>query len=72
MSNECEAIKQDAIRSEVAYASCAYDPVLFCDILDDKVALPKFSTAVGSTTDSLKYPDSVMDSWDSPCDPECE
>ena len=28
-SNECEAFKQDAIRSEVSSVSCAYYPVLF-------------------------------------------
>ena len=38
-SNECEAFKQDTIISEVIYVSCAYDPVLFCDLLDDKISL---------------------------------
>ena len=37
LSDECEAFKQDAIRSEVASVSCAYDPVIFCDILNDKM-----------------------------------
>ena len=54
LSDECEAFKKGAIRSEVASVSCAYDPVIFCDILDDNIALSKFSTAVGSTTDSPK------------------
>ena len=40
--DECEAFKQDAIRSKVASVSCAYDPVLFCDTLDDNIALSKF------------------------------
>ena len=71
-SDECEASKQYAIRSEVASVSCAYDPVLFCDILDNNIALSKVSTAVGSTTASPKYPDSVMDLWDSPQHPDCE
>ena len=72
MSNECEAFKQDAIRSEVASVSCACDPVLFFDILDDNIALSKFSAAVRSTSASPKYPDSVMDFWDSPKDLDCE
>ena len=72
MSNECEAFKQYAIRSELASVSCAHDPVLFCDILDDKIDLSKFSTDVVSTAASPKYPDSVMDLWDSTQDPDCE
>ena len=72
LSNECEAFKQYAIRSEVASVSCAYDPVLFCDLLDDDIARSEFSTAVGITTASPKYPDSVMDLWDSPQYPDCE
>ena len=72
MKNECEAFKQNTIRSEVASVSCAYDPVLFCDLLDDNIALSKFSTAFGNTTASPKDRDSVMDLWDSPQDPDCE
>ena len=41
LNNEFEAFKQDAIRSDVASVSCAYYPVLFCDLLDDKIALAK-------------------------------
>ena len=37
LSDNCESLKQDAIRSEVSSGSCEYYPVLFCDILDDKV-----------------------------------
>ena len=74
MFNECELFKQDAIRYELASASCAYDLVLvlFCDILDDNIANSKFSTAVGSTTASPKYPESVIDLWDIPQHPDCE
>ena len=72
LSDECETFKQDAIISELAYISCAYDPVLFFDLLDDKIALSKFSTAVGSTSAILKDPESVMDLWDSPRYPDCE
>ena len=71
-SNECEAFKQYAIRFEVSSVSCTYDPVLFCNLLDDKIALSKFSTDFGSTTDSPKYPDSVMDLWDIPRHHDCE
>ena len=49
-----------------------YDQVLFCDLLDDGIALSKFSTAVGSTSAILKDPESVMDLWDSPRYPDCE
>ena len=66
LSDECEAFKQDAIRYEVASVSCAYEPVLFCDLLDNNIDLSKFSTAVGSTTARLEHPESVMDLWDSP------
>ena len=45
-SNECEVSKQDSIRAEVASVSFAYDPVLFCDILDNNIALSNFSAAV--------------------------
>ena len=58
LSDECEAFKQDAIISELASVSCAYNPVLFCDILDDNIALPKVSTAFGSRKAIPKYPDS--------------
>ena len=34
---DCELFKMDPIRSEVASMSCTYDPVLFCDLLDDQV-----------------------------------
>ena len=71
LGDECEAFKKDAIRSKVASVSCAYDPVLFFDILDDNIALSKFSTAVGSTIASPKYLDSVMDLWYSPRHPYC-
>ena len=40
--------------------------------MDDKIALSKFSTDVGSTTASPKYPDTVMNLWDSPRHPFCE
>ena len=34
-----------------------FDPELFCDLLDDEIALSKFSGAVGSTTANLQNPD---------------
>ena len=72
LRNECEAFKQYAIRYDVASVSCAYYPVLFCDILDDNISLAKFSNAVGIMIPIPKYPDIVMDLWDSPQDPDCE
>ena len=42
LSYECEAFKQDAIISEVASVSCAYDPVLFCNFFNDIIALSIF------------------------------
>ena len=42
LDNECAMFKTYAIRAEVASISCAYDPVLFCDLLDDNIDLSKF------------------------------
>ena len=56
--------KTDAIRSEVASISCAYYPLLFCDLLDDNISLSKFSTSVGSTTVKQQDPESEMNIWD--------
>ena len=56
--------KTDAIRAEVASISCAYDRVLFCDLLDDKIALSKLSASVGSTIVKKQYPNCVKDIWD--------
>ena len=64
--DDCELFRMDAIRAEVASVSCTYDPVLFCDLLDDNIALSKFATAVGSTTAKYQDPDSVIDFWDDP------
>ena len=61
---DCELFKMDPIRSEVASMSCTYDPVLFCDLLDEQVAFSKFSAAVGSTTARHQDPDSVIDFWE--------
>ena len=55
--------KTDDFRTEAASISCAYDPVLFCDLLDDNITLFKFSAAVGSTKVKQQYPDCVMDNW---------
>ena len=68
LEDECELFKMDPVCAEVAAISCTYDPVLFCDLLDDHIALSKFSTAVGSTTARIQDPDSVMDFWDSDSD----
>ena len=60
----------DAIQAEVASMSYAYEPVLYCDLLDDHTTLSKFLTAVGSTTARDQDPDSMIDSQD--VDPGCE
>ena len=56
--------KTDSIRAEVVSISCAYDPVLFCDLLDDNIAISKLSSAVGRTTVKQQDPDCEMDIWD--------
>ena len=39
--DECEMFKMDYIMAEVASVSCTYDYVLFCDLLNDYIALLK-------------------------------
>ena len=63
LDNECAMLNTDAIRAEVASISCAYDLVLFCDLLDDDIALSKLLEAVGSTTANQQDTDCVMDIW---------
>ena len=55
--------KTDAIRVEVASISCAYDPVLFCGLLNANISLSKLSASVGSTTVKQQDPDCVVDIW---------
>ena len=69
--DDCELFRMDTIRAKVASVSCAYDPVLFCDLLDDNIALSKFATAVGSMPATSQDPDSVIDFWDDP-EPDVE
>ena len=61
LDNECAMFKTDAIRADVASISCAYDPILFYDLLDNKIALSKFSAAVDSTTAKQQDTDCDMD-----------
>ena len=56
LSNEHLAFKAYPIRSEVASISIVFDDEVFCDILDDQIALSTFSGAVGSTTANLYNP----------------
>ena len=63
LDNECEMFKTDDFRTEAASISCAYDPVLFCDLLDDNSALSKLSAAFGSTTVKQKDTDCVVNIW---------
>ena len=66
LETDCELFKLDPIRAEVASMSCAYDPVLFCHLLDEQIALSKFSAAVGSATVRHQDPNSVIDFWEDP------
>ena len=56
--------KTFGIRAEVASISCTYDTVVFCDLLDDNIALSKFLAAVGITTVNQQDPDYIVDIWD--------
>ena len=63
----------DAMRAEVALVSCVYDPVFFCDLMDNSIVLFKFSTALGGTTVKFQDPDSVISVLDDPeLDPSVE
>ena len=71
--DDCELFRIDAIRAEVGSASWAYYPVLLCDLLGDNIALPKITTAVGSTAAKSQDPDSIIDFLDDPePDPDVE
>ena len=52
--------KTDPIQAEVAFTNCCYDPEVFCHVLDDTMALSKFSVAAGSTTSAPEDPDCVI------------
>ena len=45
------------MRVQVASASSAYDPEIFCEMINDQVATSKFSAAVGSTMANPQDPD---------------
>ena len=47
-----------------------FNPEVFCDILDDQIALSKFSGAVGSTAANPQNPDCEI--FLNPQDPDCE
>ena len=40
--NKRPAFKSDPIRAEVASTSCCYNPLVFCDLLADHIALSNF------------------------------
>ena len=42
-------LEEDAMRVQVASVSGAYDPEIFCEMINEQVATSKFSAAVGST-----------------------
>ena len=50
-------LEEDEMRVQVASASGAYDPEIFCDIINDQVTTSKFLAAVGSTMANPQDPD---------------
>ena len=50
-------LEEDAMRVQVASVSGAYDPEIFCEIINEQVATSKFSAAVGSTMEKPQDPD---------------
>ena len=50
IGNDCELFRMNAMRAEVDSVSRAYDPILYCYLLDDTIALSKFSSARDNTT----------------------
>ena len=50
-------LEEDAMRVQVALASGAYDPEIFCEMINDQAATSKFSAAVGSTMANPQDPD---------------
>ena len=60
ISEERIRFKADPICAQVADLSCVLNPEVLCDILDEKLALSKFSAAIGSTVANPKYPDCAI------------
>ena len=53
-------LEEYAMRVQVASASGAYNPEIFCEMINDQVATSKFSAAVGSTMANPQDPDSEI------------
>ena len=60
ISEERIRFKADPICAQVADLSCVLNPEVLCDILDEQLALSKFSAAIGSTVANPKYPDCAI------------
>ena len=50
-------LEEDAMRLQVASVSGAYDPEIFCEMINEQVTTSKFSAAVGSTMANPQDPD---------------
>ena len=50
-------LEEYVMRLQVASASVAYDPEIFCGMINDQVTTSKFSAAVGITMANPQYPD---------------
>ena len=50
-------LEEDAMQLHVASASSAYNPEIFCKMINDQVITSKFSDAVGSTMPNPQDPD---------------
>ena len=50
-------LEEDVMRVQVASVSGAYDPEIFCEMINEQVATSKFSVAVGSTMANPQDPD---------------
>ena len=50
-------LEEDVMRLQVALASGAYDPEIFCKMINDQVTTSKFLASVGSTMANPQDPD---------------
>ena len=50
-------LEEDVMRVQVALVSGAYDPEIFCKMINEQVATSKFSAAVGITMSNPQDPD---------------
>ena len=53
-------LEEDSMRVQVALVSGAYDPEIFCEMINEQVSTSKFLAAVGSTMANPQDPDSEI------------